>query len=211
MANPQKENGFVSIATELVEAFARSEFTQNESKILWVILRKTYGWNKKTDHISLSEMARLAEMPQWSVQRAVKGLVAKNIITKEKVKNLAAVYGIQKNHQKWTTGRHGFVLHETAQAVGTKSSNQPYTPHAEIPPTGSCPSIDNKDKNRQLSRARARGKADWMVEKELVEAAKTEIPNLKKLGWDDQKIKEHLIQARGFSEKQADEAMGKQF
>lgn len=209
MANPQKENGFVSIATELVEAFARSELTQNESKILWVIIRKTYGWNKKFDTISLSFFENAACLPHWSVERALKGLLKKRLIIKNKINSRTVEYGIQKDYGQWI--RHEIDTHEIVPNKGTKPCPKSGTPHAEHVGTNPCHTTDNKDKNRHyISRTRGEG-VDWMVEKELVEAAKSEIPDLKKLGWDDLKIKDHLIQARGFSEKQADEVMGKEF
>ena len=43
MANPQSENGHIDIANEIGEALSRINFSAYESRILWVIWRKTYG------------------------------------------------------------------------------------------------------------------------------------------------------------------------
>jgi phage replication O-like protein O len=53
MANPQVENGFFRIANELAMAMSRVRLTGHENQVLWVIFRKTYGFNKKTDRISI--------------------------------------------------------------------------------------------------------------------------------------------------------------
>ena len=47
MANPQKENGYTSIANDIVEALAGIRIPGEARQCLDVILRKTYGWNKK--------------------------------------------------------------------------------------------------------------------------------------------------------------------
>jgi hypothetical protein len=52
-ANPQLENGYTQIANELIEALARFNLSPYESRLLWYIARKTYGYQKKTDAISL--------------------------------------------------------------------------------------------------------------------------------------------------------------
>jgi len=45
--SPQKENGFTPIANEILEALARTKFTELETQALFLIFRNTYGWNRK--------------------------------------------------------------------------------------------------------------------------------------------------------------------
>ena len=47
MANPQKENGYTTIANELLEAIYCSKFSPTEFKMLLFIFRYTYGFNRK--------------------------------------------------------------------------------------------------------------------------------------------------------------------
>jgi phage replication O-like protein O len=79
MANPQKENGYTVIANEILEALMRIRLSGEEWKCLLVILRKTYGWNKKEDKISLSQFVLMTGMKKQSVHRALKKLSSKNI------------------------------------------------------------------------------------------------------------------------------------
>ena len=54
MANPQTENGHIKIANEIIEAITRTNLSAHESRVLWYIIRKTYGFNKKMDWMALS-------------------------------------------------------------------------------------------------------------------------------------------------------------
>jgi len=58
MASPQKENGFVPIASELVEHFAKVNLSAYEWRTLWVVWRKTWGWQKKQDKISITQFQK---------------------------------------------------------------------------------------------------------------------------------------------------------
>ena len=49
MASPQKENGYTPIAHEILEALAKQLLSPDEWRILMIIFRKTYGWDKKED------------------------------------------------------------------------------------------------------------------------------------------------------------------
>lgn len=102
MANPQKEDGHVDIANEIAEHFAILNLSPYEWRILWVILRKTYGWNKKSDHISLSQFAKLTNIPSQHVVRTISQLLDKNIIVKNNG-SLVKEYGFQKDYEKWGT------------------------------------------------------------------------------------------------------------
>jgi len=80
MANPQAENGHIDIAHEIAEALARIRLSGEESQCLWVIFRKTYGWHKKEDKISLSQFTELTGIKKQNVNRALIKLSSKKII-----------------------------------------------------------------------------------------------------------------------------------
>ena len=100
MARPQIEDGHTKIANELVEAFAKCNFTGHESRLLWVIFRKTYGWNKKTDRISYSQFSEATGIDRRHIGRALVTLKAKNVITITGA-GYALEYGIQKDYESW--------------------------------------------------------------------------------------------------------------
>lgn len=87
MANPALKNGYLSIATELVEEFAKRSISGSEMRILWVVWRKTWGWKdgdrkKDWDWISISQFEELTGMKHANVVKATKSLVVKRILLK---------------------------------------------------------------------------------------------------------------------------------
>ncbi len=83
MASPQTENGHIDIANDIGEYLSRYRISGEEYQILWTIWRKTYGWHKKEDCISLSQFFHATKMKKPSIIRAIKKLEAKNIISKK--------------------------------------------------------------------------------------------------------------------------------
>lgn len=81
MASPQVENGHVDIANELAEAFQGVQLSGHQWRILWVILRQTYGWHKKAERISLSTFEKKTGIPTKHITRELKDLLARKIIT----------------------------------------------------------------------------------------------------------------------------------
>ena len=83
MANPQKENGFMPIANEIVEALVAYRITGEQMQCLLFILRKTYGFNKKWDAIPYSQFVAATGLKRQHVYRALKGLIDKKLVTKK--------------------------------------------------------------------------------------------------------------------------------
>lgn len=102
MANPQKENGFIAIATELYEAMISFRIPGECEQVLKVILRKTYGYNKKEDSISSSQFCELTKLKKGNVSRALSKLITnKVVIRSDNKKRTGNVYRINKDYQEW--------------------------------------------------------------------------------------------------------------
>ena len=102
MANPQIEEGYVRIATEIQDAFCRTRIPGEERQVLDVIIRKTYGWNKCEDTISLSQFTEITGLAKQHVARSIKSLLSKKIITVTKNgDNKPQVFKLNKNHEEW--------------------------------------------------------------------------------------------------------------
>jgi len=100
MANPQKEHGHLRLATELVLVFCMYRLSGQEWQVLWVILRKTWGWNKKKDRISLSQISEFTSMTRTGVVRTMNKLVKKGVIKKENTSGINS-YSFNKNYEEW--------------------------------------------------------------------------------------------------------------
>ena len=96
MANPQREDGHVDIANEIVEALAKTYLSSYESQVLWAIFRKTYGWHKKKDWITGTQLTEITGIVKSHISRTLKKLVKRNMI----VKNGEGL-SFQKDYDKW--------------------------------------------------------------------------------------------------------------
>ena len=112
MASPQIENGYTRIANEIMEALAKIRIPGEARQVLDAVFRKTYGWNKREDKISLSQFEKMTGLARPSICRAIKKLLIMNIIEKsgnskslftKRGNDKISVDSIQKNHNDWFT------------------------------------------------------------------------------------------------------------
>lgn len=102
MANPQIENGYLKIANELVEQFCKYRLSGEEWLILWTVIKKTYGYNKKQDAISLSQFTQMTGLKRSSVCRGINKLVSKKLLGSLKTETREVTsYYIIKDYEKW--------------------------------------------------------------------------------------------------------------
>jgi phage replication O-like protein O len=110
--SPQLEEGFTPIANSIMEALARTQLSGYEWRVLFFLLRKTYGWNKKSDRISLSQFVDGTGINQRRVIEAINSLIAKNIIHKtsaEKRTSKGREYEFNKHYGSWVLVRKSAV------------------------------------------------------------------------------------------------------
>ena len=75
---------FVKVPTELVEAMYRRKFTAGQYKALLYVIRKTYGWGKTSDVISVTKMAKDTGMTKRAMLKVVTKLEDLKIIEVER-------------------------------------------------------------------------------------------------------------------------------
>jgi len=100
IVSPQIENGHLDLANEIVEQFARLNLCAGEWRLLWSILRKTYGWHKKADRITYSQFERMTGLDRWNIRRYLNRLIERNIITKTG-SGQRLFYAFQKDYSLW--------------------------------------------------------------------------------------------------------------
>ncbi len=98
MASPQKENGYTAIANELLEAFSRLNLSAYAWRVLFCIIRNTYGWNKKTAQLTCSNIARSTGIDVRLIPRTLKYLEERNIIVRN-----GNSFQLQKNYNRWVS------------------------------------------------------------------------------------------------------------
>lgn len=97
---PQVEDGYTRIANELFDAILGAGLPARELSVVMAIIRKTYGYNKKQDDISASQIGTLCSLARNHVTTTLKKLEAKQIIHK-RIGTHGSVVGIQKDYSKW--------------------------------------------------------------------------------------------------------------
>lgn len=90
------DNGYTKLANELYEELIGANLTKNQAKVAHAICRKTYGFNKKTDRISDSQLAELTRLPRQKVNKAKNELIAMKVIVK-----VGMAIGPNKNLTEW--------------------------------------------------------------------------------------------------------------
>lgn len=99
-ASPQIEDGHIDIANEIGEVLARTNLSAYESRILWALWRKTYGWHKKADQISFTQFEKMTGLKRRHVQRTLDELIKRGIVTRIGYSRIIT-YGFQKDYTKW--------------------------------------------------------------------------------------------------------------
>ena len=126
MADVQPENGYTKIANELIEALARAKLNGTQRRILDIIIRSTYGWNKKSHPISLTFIEQGTGIDKTQIKRELKTLIQKQIVKVyvEPDFNNPREIGINKDYDKWgvisTQGTKKPPVGEKAYTQGTK-------------------------------------------------------------------------------------------
>lgn len=100
--SPQAENGHIDIANEIAEALCCIQLSGYESRILWALFRKTYGWHKKEDKISLSQFQALTGLPIPKISNTLNRLALRKMISvTENGNSKPKSYGFQKVFTLW--------------------------------------------------------------------------------------------------------------
>lgn len=117
MASPQVENGYTQIANELLEKLGSFSFLGSEFQVIFCVIRKTYGFHKKEDIISLTQFEKFTGLSRPTVVSVLKNLTGNRVLIKNK--NL---WSLNKDWEKW-----GSKARLTSKAVLTRTSKHRLT------------------------------------------------------------------------------------
>ena len=150
MASPQLENGYIKIANEIFDALIGTVTIPSEvRRIADFVLRKTYGFNKKEDLISLSQLALATRLKRPSVIRAIKKAIFMNIISRTANKN-GWKYRFNKDFDTWKPLAPRLIVSPTANAslaprLHTKdTSTKNNIPFGKIPKGATTPPMNDE-------------------------------------------------------------------
>jgi len=98
----QLEDGYTQIANGILEALARISIDSEARRVFDFIMRRTYGFHKKHDIISLGQIAAGTGITRTNIPRNVKKLVEMKLITVKQTIGNTRSYGINKNVSEWS-------------------------------------------------------------------------------------------------------------
>jgi phage replication O-like protein O len=126
MANPQIENGYTKIANEIVEAIYKHPFSGHEFRMLFLIIRKTYGFNKIEDAVSLSQMMKALSLSKTRCSQVINRLQLQKIVTvTENINGIGKKYKFNKNFEQWKTVHKSVNGYTKMKSTVTVLSNEP--------------------------------------------------------------------------------------
>lgn len=136
MASPQTENGHIDIANTIADKFCSYRLSGQEWQVVWVVLRKTWGWlinpddkngpKKKMDRIALSQFSQLSGIDRRKCHSILKKLIEKKVINKsvtQKGDRSVITYGFQKNFDLWKVSPKKALSPKKATKVSPKKAH----------------------------------------------------------------------------------------
>lgn len=92
------DDGYTRIANDLLDAVLFADLTARQIKVAMAVIRKTYGFNKKVDRISDSQIAEATGIHRTHVCKARISLLERKILIREGTK-----IGVNKVISEWKT------------------------------------------------------------------------------------------------------------
>ncbi|MBA7680342.1 hypothetical protein ES703_88657 [subsurface metagenome] len=91
------KNKFTIVPNDFIEAAYKQNFGANQAKVLWFIVRKTWGWQKQSEFIRVTQCAEELGIPKSRVSEALSSLAKRRIVTV----NRNRTYAIQADSSLW--------------------------------------------------------------------------------------------------------------
>lgn len=135
MSDVQTENGYTRIANELLDEIVRFNFTGRQQKILLAVIRKTYGYNKKADDISLKQFEDMTGIARRHVCVTIKELTSMNVLKVHDGKHANHI-SLNKNYSHWGVPKLGTDVPKIGTPKIGTGVPETGTPNLGIPESG---------------------------------------------------------------------------
>lgn len=135
------EDGYTRIANELLEAVMLAGLSQHQLLVFMAVMRKTYGFNKKSDWVSNEQLSALTGILSHKCSAAKSALVRRGILTQS-----GRSVGINKAVSEWS------CLPESGKKIKPylKEVNLPESGNKSLPESGNDTypnQVNTKDKH----------------------------------------------------------------
>lgn len=125
---PQLEGGFIQIASgdeqnDILVALVKANLNATEYQAALLVIRKTWGYKKKEDWISLTQFEKYTTKSHSTVVESLNSLVRKNILVRKTIQGVRSSYQFNKDFNTWKllVRKSGLVR----KTVPTSTENRP--------------------------------------------------------------------------------------
>ena len=103
MSNPQLENGYTRIANEILDALAITDLNGSQRRIIDVLIRQTYGYQRKSHKLSISFISKATRLNNRQIQRELTKLIERKIISiiSKATFNESRELQLNKDYKSW--------------------------------------------------------------------------------------------------------------
>ncbi len=102
MASPQVEQGYTRIADELLEALIAFNLSKRQYKVILAVIRMTYGYNRTSDVLASSQLARMTGLTDRHCRETVCQLEAIGLLRTSMTAN-GKLIELIKDYDLWKT------------------------------------------------------------------------------------------------------------
>lgn len=147
MQSPQLEKGYTRIANEILEAMARMKLSPTQYRIIFVVWRYTYGFQRKAHELSLTFISEATGCDFRQVQRELKKLIESEILIAEQKPGKSRYIGFNKR----------FIMSQTDNgeidvggvAIGEIDNGRTDKPTIGEIDKGTIGEIDNQERKKE--------------------------------------------------------------
>jgi len=119
MASPQVEDGHIRIEYKIIEHLYSAPLSGSELRIAMFILRKTWGWRKKEDEISITQIQKSCVLSRKMACESLNKLVTKKLLVKTKGKINTLQFN--KDYDTWIVTKRKLGSYEKVASIVTKT------------------------------------------------------------------------------------------
>jgi phage replication O-like protein O len=107
LADVQLEKGYTKIANEILERMALTKLSPIQYRLIFVIWRYTYGFNRKEHEFSLSFLGKATDYDERQIRRELQKLEQRKIIFQKVSPGKPRLISFNKNYDEWIQDETG--------------------------------------------------------------------------------------------------------
>lgn len=126
-----KQPNHTQLPNEIIDKDLR-DLSGGETKVILVIARKTVGWHKETDSVSISQMQELTGLSNATCIEAVRGLEGRGLVLAERSPGRSTSYTLCYASEKTSQVPEGATSEESSQVILLTSEESSRVPVKKV-------------------------------------------------------------------------------